>query len=60
MSPGSGERGTCLTCEAFQHITYFERYISEEDQTTPGKPLWVVATALICLGIAVWWVIAAL
>lgn len=32
-----------------------ERYISAEDHAAPGKPLWVVVTALILLGMAVWW-----
>jgi hypothetical protein len=36
-----------------------ERYISEEDHAAPGKPLWVIATALICLGVAIWWVFVA-
>ncbi len=35
---------------------YCERYISEEDHTGPGKPLWVIAAALVCLAIAAWWV----
>lgn len=39
---------------------YCERYISEEDHASPRKPLWVIATALICLGIALWWVFASL
>lgn len=38
---------------------YCERYISEEDHAGPRKPLWVIVTALICLGIAIWWVVAA-
>lgn len=38
---------------------YCERYISEEDHAAPRKPLWIIATALICLAIALWWVIAA-
>lgn len=38
---------------------YCERYISEEDHAAPRKPLWVIATAMICLGIAVYWVLAA-
>ena len=33
---------------------YCERYISEEDHAAPGKPLWVILTALVCLGIAIW------
>jgi hypothetical protein len=36
-----------------------ERYISAEDHAGTGKPLWVIATALICLGIAIWLVFAA-
>lgn len=36
-----------------------ERYISAEDQAGPGKPTWVVATSLVCLAIAVWWVFMA-
>ena len=38
---------------------YCERYISAEDRAGPRKPLWIIATAFICLGIAIWWVIAA-
>lgn len=38
---------------------YCERYISEEDHEGHARPWWVIATALICLGIAVWWVFAA-
>ena len=37
-----------------------DRYISEEDHASLGKPLWVIATALICLGVAMWWVFVAL
>lgn len=36
-----------------------ERYISEEDHAGPRKPVWVIATALVCLAIALWWVFAA-
>jgi hypothetical protein len=36
-----------------------ERYISAEDSALPRKPLWVVATTLICLAIAFWWLFAA-
>lgn len=36
-----------------------ERYISDEDRARAGKPAWVFVTALVCLGIAVWWVLAA-
>lgn len=34
---------------------YCERYISEEDHAGLKQPLWVIATALVLLGIAVWW-----
>ena len=34
---------------------YCERFISAEDSAAPQKPIWVVATALICLAIALWW-----
>ena len=30
-------------------------YLSAEDRTARGKPAWIVTTALICLGIALWW-----
>ena len=33
---------------------YCERYISEEDHAAASKPLWVIATALVCLAIALW------
>ena len=33
---------------------YCERYISEEDHSRPKKPLWLIATAVVCLAIAVW------
>lgn len=45
--------------EGSPYCPHCERYISEEDHTIPGKPLWVIATALICLGIAIWWVFRA-
>jgi hypothetical protein len=32
-----------------------ERYISAEDHAGPARPVWIVVTALICLGIAIWW-----
>lgn len=36
---------------------YCERYISAEDHKEPKKPLWIVATALVCLAAALWWVL---
>lgn len=38
---------------------YCQRYLSEEDHARPRKPLWVFLTALVCLGVAIWWVFAA-
>lgn len=38
------------------YCPHCERYISDEDHAALGKPLWVIATALICLGVAIWWV----
>ena len=38
---------------------FCEQYISAEDSPGPGKPFWVVATALICLAIALWLVFGA-
>jgi hypothetical protein len=38
---------------------YCERYLSEEDHAGPRKPVWITWTALICLGIAIWWVLSA-
>lgn len=35
------------------------RYISTEDHAASPKPVWIMATALICLGVAIWWVFAA-
>jgi hypothetical protein len=36
---------------------YCERYISDVDQAGPRKPLWIIATALVCLAAALWWVL---
>ena len=38
---------------------FCEQYISAEDSPGPRKPLWVVATALICLATALWLVFVA-
>lgn len=35
------------------------RFISAEDHPDPGKPLWIIATAVVCLVAAVWWVLTA-
>jgi hypothetical protein len=46
--------------EDVSQCPYCHRYISAEDQAGPGKPLWIVLTALVCLGVALLWVFAAL
>jgi len=33
-----------------------QRSISDEDHSRTARPLWVVLTALICLGASLWWV----
>lgn len=38
---------------------YCERYISAEDHDAPQRPVWVSVTALVCLGIAIYWVVYA-
>jgi predicted amidophosphoribosyltransferase len=34
------------------------QYLSAEDFAARAKPTWVIVTALVCLGIALWWVFA--
>jgi hypothetical protein len=38
---------------------YCERFISEEDHPTRRQPVWIIVTAVICLGMAIWWAISA-
>lgn len=38
---------------------YCERYISAEDGGTGRRPMWIVVTTLLCLAVAIWWVITA-
>lgn len=38
---------------------YCERYLSAEDHAAPRKPAWVIVTALVCLAVALWWVVSA-
>lgn len=38
---------------------YCERYISEEDHPSRRQPVWIIVTTLVCLGIAIWWVLGA-
>lgn len=35
-----------------------ERYLSQEDHSARTQPLWVVVTAVVCLGAAIWWALA--
>lgn len=35
------------------------RFISAEDRPGPGKPPWIIATAVVCLAAALWWVLMA-
>jgi len=41
--------------EDLPRCPYCDQHISEEDDAGPKKPLWVIATALVLLGIGVWW-----
>jgi hypothetical protein len=36
-----------------------EQYVSAADHAAASKPVWVIATALVCLGLALWWVVTA-
>jgi hypothetical protein len=36
-----------------------DRYLSADDHAASRKPVWIMATALVCLGVAIWWVFAA-
>jgi hypothetical protein len=38
---------------------FCEQWISAEDEAGPHRPLWVMMTALLCLGIAIFWVLRA-
>ena len=49
----------CEILEDVPRCPYCERYISAEDHVGPRKPPWIVLTALICLGIAIWWLVTA-
>lgn len=35
-----------------------EQYVSADDHAAAKKPVWVIVTALVCLAIALWWVVA--
>lgn len=37
---------------------YCEQYLSAEDGGGSHRPTWIVLTALVCLGLAVWWVVS--
>lgn len=36
-----------------------DRYLSAEDHARRRQPLWIIATALVCLAAALWWVLGA-
>jgi hypothetical protein len=36
-----------------------ERYISAEDHPGRRQPVWIIVTAVICLGMAIWWAFSA-
>ncbi|NBW95486.1 MAG: hypothetical protein EBR28_01830 [Planctomycetia bacterium] len=36
------------------------RYVSAEDHPGPRQPLWIIATAVVCLAMAIGWVLAGL
>ncbi|MEI6239378.1 MAG: hypothetical protein WCR51_03230 [Planctomycetia bacterium] len=44
----------CEILEDVPQCPSCKRFISAEDGAQPGKPVWVVVTALICLGVAIW------
>lgn len=35
-----------------------KRYISAEDHPSQRRPVWIIVTAVICLGMAIWWAIS--
>lgn len=35
-----------------------ERYLSDADHASRRRPVWVIVSALVCLGMAVWWAFA--
>ena len=36
-----------------------DRFLSAEDHAAPRKPLWIIATAMVCLAAVLWWVLMA-
>jgi hypothetical protein len=62
--PGDEPTVPCPYCrreilEDVPQCPYCERYISEEDHPGHRQPVWIIATAVICLGMAIWWAISA-
>lgn len=52
----------CPSCrreilEDVPQCPYCGRFISAEEHAAPGRPLWVLVTAVICLGMAIWWAV---
>jgi uncharacterized OB-fold protein len=51
----------CPSCgrEMFEdspRCPHCERYISDDDRSRPSYPVWVIATAVICLATALAWI----
>ncbi len=42
------------------HCPYCEQYVSDADRLRAGRPTWILITAIICLAMAVWWVVGVL
>jgi uncharacterized protein (DUF983 family) len=34
------------------------RYLTAEDHARSSRPVWVIVTALVCLGTALWWALS--
>ena len=54
----------CPSCrreilEDVPQCPYCGQYISAEDHAGPSKPRWIIATALVCLAVTLWWVLMA-
>ncbi len=45
--------------EDLPHCPSCNRALSAEDHAAPRKPLWIIATALVCLAAVLWWILMA-
>jgi hypothetical protein len=41
-----------------EQCTHCGHYITDEDAARSRKPWWVILGAVLCLGVAVWWLLA--